>query len=109
MPLDPLAERGFGARANEYERHRPDWPAEAVDRAVDELGLDRTSTVVDLGAGTGKLTRELVARVGSVTAVEPSAAMREGLRAAVPGVEAVHGTGEASPLGESSVDRGVCG
>src|SRR5436190_15711155 len=104
MPLDPLAERGFGARADEYERHRPDWPAEAVDTAVAELGLSRSSAVVDLAAGTGKLTRELVTRVGGVTAVEPSAAMREVLRASAPGVEVLDGTAEAIPLEDGSVD-----
>jgi SAM-dependent methyltransferase len=60
--------------------------------------------VVDLGAGTGKLTRELRPRVGRVIAVEPSAAMREVLRSAVPEVEALDGSAEELRLGDASVD-----
>src|SRR3954453_19493255 len=109
MPLDPLAERAFGTRADEYERNRPGWPAEAVERALSELGLARDSTVVDLAAGTGKLTRELVPRAGRVVAVEPSADMRRELAAVVPGVEAMEGTADSMPLADGSVDGVVVG
>jgi SAM-dependent methyltransferase len=104
MPLDPLAERAFGARAREYERHRPGWPAGAVDRAFAALDLGARATVVDLAAGTGKLTRELAPRAGEVVAVEPSADMRRQLAASVPGVSVLDGTAEAIPLGDASVD-----
>jgi ubiquinone/menaquinone biosynthesis C-methylase UbiE len=104
MPLDPLAERAFGTRAAEYERNRPGWPAEAVERALAELGLDRESTVVDLAAGTGKLTRELVPRAGRVVAVEPSADMRRELAAVVPEAESLDGTADSMPLDDGSVD-----
>ena len=104
VALDPLAERGFSARAHAYERGRPEWPEAAVDTVLGELGLDSASTVVDLGAGTGKLTRRLRPRVGRVIAVEPSAAMRDELLAAVPGVEARDGTAEAIPLPDASLE-----
>src|SRR4051794_37829459 len=99
MPLDPLAERAFGTRAGEYERHRSGWPAEDVERALSGVGGGSDSVVVDLAAGTGKLTRELVPRVGRVIAVEPSEDMRAVLAKRVPEAEALVGTAEAMPLG----------
>jgi ubiquinone/menaquinone biosynthesis C-methylase UbiE len=104
MPVDPHAERAFGSRADAYDRHRPGWPPEAVERALSELGLGRDSTVVDLAAGTGKLTRELVPRTGRVVAVEPSADMLRKLSEDVPAAEALDGTADAIPLAGASVD-----
>ena len=52
----------FGQRAEDYDRVRPEYPPEAVDLAVSRLGLGPESVVLDLGAGTGKLTRPLVER-----------------------------------------------
>ena len=69
-----------------------------------ELGLGSDSTVVDLGAGTGKLTRALVPLVGRVVAVEPLAEMRRELEATVAGVEVVEGTANEIPLGDGSAD-----
>jgi SAM-dependent methyltransferase len=90
----------FGAVADIYERGRPPYPAEAIDWLVPA----HASRVADLGAGTGKLTRQLRDRGLDVIAVEPSAGMREQLRRAVPGVPVVGGTGEQIPLAASSVD-----
>jgi SAM-dependent methyltransferase len=104
MGVDPLAERGFGSGADEYELHRPGWPVEAVERALAELGLGIGSTVVDLAAGTGKLTRELTARTAHVIAVEPSADMLRRLRQTAPEAEALDGTAAAMPLADGSVD-----
>ncbi|HKP89619.1 MAG TPA: class I SAM-dependent methyltransferase [Thermoleophilaceae bacterium] len=109
MPIDPLAERAFGARADDYERHRPGWPAEAVEQALAGVGAGPESTVVDLAAGTGKLTRALVPRVARVIAVEPSADMRVQLEARVPEAEVAAGTADALPLGDESVDAVVVG
>ncbi len=94
----------FGRVANEYERVRPDYPAAAVDRAVDALGLGATGDVVDLAAGTGKLTRLLAKRFGRVLAVEPDDSMRSVLERVVPGVEARAGTAERMPLPTASAD-----
>ncbi len=71
---------------------------------VERLGLGPGTTVVDVAAGTGKLTRQLVPTGARVIAVEPLDEMRAQLRAAVPGVEALAGTAEALPLPNASVD-----
>src|SRR2546423_9833196 len=104
MAIDPRAEKAFGSQAEEYERHRPGWPTEAVRRALECLGLGAESEVIDLAAGTGKLTRELVPLVRRVIAVEPSGDMLRTLAAGVPGAETLEGTADRIPLPDSSVD-----
>jgi SAM-dependent methyltransferase len=94
----------FGRAAREYERGRPEWPVELIDRVVERLGLGPRTTALDLGAGTGKLTRALVPRVGHVYAVEPDEAMRAVLEEVVPGAEARAGQADGIPLGDSAVD-----
>jgi ubiquinone/menaquinone biosynthesis C-methylase UbiE len=94
----------FGNSAREYEFGRPTWPVELIDRVAAELELSREATVLDLGAGTGKLTRDLVSRFGRVIAVEPDDAMRAVLEEVVPGAEARAGSAEAVPLEDDSVD-----
>src|SRR5829696_328171 len=96
--------RSFDAAAPAYERGRPGWPAEAVEISARRLGLDRGAAVVDLAAGTGKLTRQLAGRFASVTAVEPLDGMRAVLVAQVPAARALAGTAEALPLEDASVD-----
>jgi SAM-dependent methyltransferase len=90
----------FGAVAEAYERGRPTYPAEAIDWLL-PAGVTR---VLDLAAGTGKLTRQLVSRGLDVVAVEPLAGMREQLASAVPGVPVRAGTAEHIPLADGSVD-----
>jgi SAM-dependent methyltransferase len=90
----------FGSAADVYERGRPSYPAEAVDWLLP----DGARHVVDLGAGTGKLTRLLVDRVPDVTAIEPSAGMRDQLIRAVPGVQVLPGSAERLPLDGASAD-----
>jgi ubiquinone/menaquinone biosynthesis C-methylase UbiE len=92
---------GSGDRwPEDYERGRPGWPPEVVHVA----GLAQTSTVLDLGAGTGKLTRLLVPAFEHVIAVEPADAMRRMLESLCPAAEALAGTGQEIPLSEASVD-----
>jgi SAM-dependent methyltransferase len=93
------ATRGF-TEAERYERGRPDYPQAAVDTIVSELGLSAGRTVLDLGAGTGKLTRLLVPSGANVIAVEPIREMREQLT----GVVALPGTAERIPLTDDYVD-----
>jgi ubiquinone/menaquinone biosynthesis C-methylase UbiE len=92
--------RSFGAAADAYERARPTYPDEAVDWLLPE----GAHTVLDLGAGTGKLTRALAARGLDVVAVEPIDEMRATLEATLPEVEALKGTAEEIPLPDQSVD-----
>ncbi|MDQ6857213.1 MAG: methyltransferase domain-containing protein [Candidatus Dormibacteraeota bacterium] len=90
----------FGAAAAEYERGRPSYPAAAIDWLLPP----RARRVLDLGAGTGKLTRQLVERGLEVVAVEPSPGMRSQLALMLPEVALLDGTAEAIPLPDHSVD-----
>jgi SAM-dependent methyltransferase len=90
----------FGVAAEAYERGRPPYPSAAIDWLVPA----HATRVLDLGAGTGKLTRQLRERGLDVIAVEPSAGMRDQLRRAVPGVQVLGGKGEQLPLAAGSVD-----
>jgi SAM-dependent methyltransferase len=107
LPLtsEEKAERAssFGGVASEYERYRP-GPAPA---AVDWVLPTRVGTAVDLGAGTGALSRLLIDRADRVVAVEPDDRMRMVLAASVPGVEARAGRGEAIPMPDASADAVV--
>jgi ubiquinone/menaquinone biosynthesis C-methylase UbiE len=94
----------FGQVAAEYERARPAYVEDAVDWALERLRLRSGSRVLDLGAGTGKLTRQLVARGLDVVAVEPGDEMRAVLERELPGVEALAGSAEEIPLRDASVD-----
>jgi SAM-dependent methyltransferase len=104
IPIHQGARRGFQAGAVAYERGRPGYPAGAVEWLRTALDLRPGRTVADVGAGTGKLTRELVATGATVVAVEPVPGMREVLVRAVPGVEVLDGTAEALPAADGSID-----
>jgi len=93
----------FGRAASSYARFRPSYPAAAVEWLVD----DGARTVLDLGAGTGKLTSLLVREGREVIAVEPSDGMRAELQRAAPTARALAGTADAIPLPDSSVDAVV--
>ena len=90
----------FAAVAAAYERGRPEYPLEAVRWLAGDEQVD----VLDLGAGTGKLTRALVALGHRVTAVEPLAEMRAQLEAVVPGAAAREGSAESIPAPDGSAD-----
>ncbi|MGW0436387.1 class I SAM-dependent methyltransferase [Micromonospora sp. NPDC003197] len=96
----------FGVAAGEYAAHRPDYASAAVRWALEPApGL----RVLDLGAGTGKLTGTLVALGADVIAVEPDPAMLTELRHALPAVRALPGSAEAIPLPDASVDAVLAG
>lgn len=99
----PAASR-FGEVATRYEEGRPGYPDQALDELVERAGLRPGARVLDLAAGTGKLTRQLVERGADVIAVEPSAGMRAQLAAVLPGVTVCDGTAEAIPLADGSVE-----
>jgi len=93
--------RSFGSVADLYEASRPPYAEAAVDWVAERLPL---RDVLDLAAGTGKLTRQLLERGARVVAVEPDPDMRATFARAVPGVEILDGRAEAIPLGDGSVD-----
>jgi SAM-dependent methyltransferase len=96
--------RSFERVAGVYERSRPGYPPEAVSWIAERLDLRTGRTVLDLGAGTGKLTRALLETGARVVAVEPGDAMRAELERAAPGAEALCGSAEEIPLPDGSVD-----
>ena len=109
-PMSELhpATRGFAA-ADVYERGRPDYPAAAIAKIVERLGLRPGRTVLDLAAGTGKLTRLLAPSGANVIAVEPVHEMRAELERRVPGIAALAGTAERIPLTDGYVDAVTVG
>lgn len=96
----------FGAAATAYAEHRPDYAEAAVRWALEPAPGAR---VLDLGAGTGKLTATLVALGAEVIAVEPDPAMLSELRCAMPSVRSLPGSAEAVPLPDASVDTVLAG
>jgi SAM-dependent methyltransferase len=93
----------FGAHADAYERARPAWPEEAARW----LAPEAAELVVELGAGTGKLTRAVAALGVRVVAVEPDPRMLAVLRGL--GLEGMEGTAEAIPFGDGVADAVVAG
>lgn len=100
--------QSFEHGAQVYAQVRPEYPPQAVEWLLPEDAGPGTH-VLDLAAGTGKLTRSLLARGLQVTAVEPSAAMRAELERALPAATALPGTAESIPLEDASVDAVVVG
>nr|WP_274638216.1 class I SAM-dependent methyltransferase [Microbacterium bovistercoris] len=93
----------FQSTGEDYDRYRPGFP----EAAVDVLLAEPVAAVLDLGAGTGKLTAALLPRASRVIAVDPSEQMLAVLRRKLPQVEALLGTAEAIPLPDQSVDAVV--
>jgi ubiquinone/menaquinone biosynthesis C-methylase UbiE len=102
MALHPLAER-FASVADAYERGRPDYRPAVVGAIAAELGLDKGSRVLDLGAGTGKLSSALLAAGLDVVAVEPQSSLREVLSAKIGADRVREGFAEAIPLEDAAV------
>jgi SAM-dependent methyltransferase len=98
--VHPVAAAGFGSAAEIYERARPSYPVEAVDWIVSRCGLGPGRTVLDVGAGTGKLTRLLVPSGARVVAVEPI----DEMRALIGDCEAVAATAEDLPFPDGFAD-----
>lgn len=107
MARDPEHAITFGQAVDAYDRGRPGYPAEALDLLIESASSRlrrRIVDVVDVGAGTGKLTSALVTRFDRVRAVEPDDTMRARLVENVPGVAAFPGTAESIPLPDADAD-----
>jgi SAM-dependent methyltransferase len=103
------AATAFDTVADAYERGRPDYPAAAVRAIVQALGITAGATVVDVAAGTGKLTRQLAGTGARVIAVEPVAGMRAVLAERLPQVEVVDATAERTGLPSGAADAVTVG
>jgi SAM-dependent methyltransferase len=112
--------RSFGAAAAAYAAYRPGYPDSAIDWALRPLPHASEPTVLDLGAGTGKLTESLAARfvtedllagssISRVIAVEPDHQMLDVLRERLPAVQSMSGSAERIPLPDASVDAVMVG
>jgi SAM-dependent methyltransferase len=106
MVSDQRLSSSFGSAAVAYGAHRPDYSIDAVRWALDRSPGRR---VLDLGAGTGKLTANLLELTVDVVAVEPDPAMLDELRDFLPAVDARSGSAESIPLPDNSVDAVVAG
>jgi SAM-dependent methyltransferase len=98
-----LGKTGFGNGAL-YDAARPDYPDDAISYFVAAFDLDESKHVLDLGAGSGIFSRQLHPFVGRVTAVEPSASMRDSFRSANADMEIRDGSDVAIPIDDHSVD-----
>jgi len=99
-----VAARGFGSEAQIYDRARPSYPPDAVRWLTEVLGVRPGRKIVDLAAGTGKLTALIASRGADLAAVEPVAAMRSELRRKLPSVPVLAGVAEALPFAAHSID-----
>lgn len=109
LPADraQLGRVGFETGSELYERARPSYPDEAVAHLEESAGITPGCRVLDLAAGTGKLTRQLHGRGTDCLAVEPSASMREVFRRMVPEVGVAGGTAEMIPVADGTMDAVV--
>ncbi|ROM33206.1 SAM-dependent methyltransferase [Pseudomonas poae] len=100
--------QGFSTQAVTYAQGRPDYPPQLLGWLAEALGVEAQSTVIDLGAGTGKFTRLLSTLTPALIAVEPVQAMAAQLAKVLPDVRLMEGTAESIPLGAASADVVVC-
>ena len=101
---EALGRAGFATGSDIYERARPGYPPEAVAHLERTTGITTGTRVLDLAAGTGKLTRQLRADGATCLAVEPSASMREVFGRMVRGTALVGGTAEMVPVADATMD-----
>jgi SAM-dependent methyltransferase len=103
--------QSFSNRVKDYVKYRPTYPSDAIDYLYDIVKLNENSTVVDIGAGTGKLSKLLVERGTNVIAVEPNQEMRKAsvqILGNEPNFRVVAGSAESTCLHDNSVDFIVC-
>ncbi len=99
----------FGSVAEDYEATRPGWPLEPFTRVLEHFAVRERPDVVDIAAGTGKLTRTLARIAGTLVAVEPDPGLRAVIERVLPDVRVLDGTAEALPLASASADVACAG
>jgi SAM-dependent methyltransferase len=104
IKIHQAAAEGFQQGADAYERGRPGYPQAAIDWLLGKVAVGPASTIIDLGAGTGKFTRLLQPAGARIVAIEPVAGMREQFMKAVPGIQILDGTAEGIPLSSGTAD-----
>lgn len=98
---------GFDRAGDSYERGRPEYPQESIEFLVNNLQINKSSVVVDLGAGTGKFTKFLIPFSNHVLAVEPVGGMRKKFASLYPDIKILIGSAEKIPIDDHSVDAVV--
>ncbi|OTG67117.1 class I SAM-dependent methyltransferase [Acinetobacter silvestris] len=106
--LHPAAQKGFSSAAELYQQVRPSYPPEIMTWLKDELQLNRQSTVVDLGAGTGKFLNYLQQVTPQTIAIEPIAEMLEQLKIVHPEAQVLQASSDHIPLPSESIDAVLC-
>jgi SAM-dependent methyltransferase len=99
----------FGSVAEDYEATRPGWPLAPFTEMLAHFGVRERPDVVDIAAGTGKLTRTLAPLAGTLVAIEPDPSLRKVLQRVLPEVGVLAGTAEALPLASGSADLACAG
>ena len=109
MDIHAAAAKGFNRGGDAYERGRPDYPHSAIKYLLEVLKLEGDTQVVDLGAGSGKLTRILAQSDPGLVAIEPVDGMIQKFKSFLPDIPIYKGTAEAIPLPDSGADVVVSG
>lgn len=107
-PIHHAAQQGFSQAAELYQQVRPDYPSDIVTWLKQELQLDQTSHVLDLGAGTGKFIPYLQQVTAHIIAVEPVQAMREQLSLVYPDIQTLAAYSDHIPLPNQSQNAIIC-
>ncbi|ENV32213.1 putative SAM-dependent methyltransferase [Acinetobacter gerneri DSM 14967 = CIP 107464 = MTCC 9824] len=102
------AQQGFSSAAELYQQTRPSYPQEIKNWLESDLKINKNSTVIDLGSGTGKFLPYLIAQGSEVIAVEPVTEMLEQLRKKYPSVKSVQASSEQLPFHSESIDAVLC-
>lgn len=95
---------GIDRAGDSYERGRPEYPQEAIEFLVNNLQINKSSMVVDLGAGTGKFTKLIIPYSDNVIAIEPVEGMRNKFSSLYPEIKMLNGSAEKIPLEDKSAD-----
>jgi ubiquinone/menaquinone biosynthesis C-methylase UbiE len=106
--LHPSAAKGFGSGAELYQQVRPSYPQEIAIWLQDRLQIGESSTVIDLGSGTGKFLPYLIQTQAKVIAVEPVAEMLQQLQQAHPTVECLQTSSDQLLVKDASINAIIC-